>query len=145
MTFMDAVNGLLGGLLIGVAVTLMLMFNGRVTGIAGIIFGLFSLDRRDFLWRLAFLGGLILSGALGAALFPQKVGYAFEGRFSLGYMALAGFIVGFSTVLGSGCTSGHGVCGMSRLSRRSIVGTLVFMFSGFLTVAVMRLLGILNT
>lgn len=57
MTFMDAVNGLLGGLLIGVAVTLMLMFNGRVTGIAGIIFGLFSLDRRDFLWRLAFWVG----------------------------------------------------------------------------------------
>ncbi|MCX7674798.1 MAG: YeeE/YedE thiosulfate transporter family protein [Bdellovibrionaceae bacterium] len=138
----DWIYALAGGLLIGVSVTLMLWLNGRVTGIAGIIYGLFSGNPKDFWWRVYFIVGLIGGGLLLRGVYTDAFKNIFD--FSVTHYALAGFIVGFSTVLGSGCTSGHGVCGMSRLSPRSIVATLTFMASGFLTVYVMRSMGLLG-
>lgn len=128
---------LLGGVLIGIAVTVMLLFNGRVTGISGIISSSLTKPTSDGLWRWMFLGGLLAGGLLIQLIQP---GY-FEnlsGR-SPGAVLIAGLLVGYGTVMGSGCTSGHGICGLSRLSTRSLVATLVFMLFGFITVQVVRL------
>ena len=133
----------LGGVLIGVAVTAMLFFNGRVAGVSGIISGVLtrptSSDRTRERWRWAFIAGLVIGGAM-AGVFNRDLFVNLSGR-SVIEVATAGLLVGFGTVMAGGCTSGHGVCGVSRLSRRSIVATLVFMFFGFLTVAAMRFWG----
>jgi uncharacterized protein len=129
---------LLGGVLIGIAVTLMLLFNGRVTGIAGIIYGIFGAAKGDMLWRWMFIAGLVVGGfALKGSFADAFVNTATR---EIGVVAIAGLIVGFGTVMGSGCTSGHGVCGMSRLSPRSIVATLLFMLFGFVSVYLFRTL-----
>ncbi|HEX2741927.1 MAG TPA: YeeE/YedE family protein [Rubrobacter sp.] len=129
------VSGLVGGLLIGLAVTLMLLLNGRIAGISGIVGGLLAPKGGDRGWRVAFVAGLLL-GALASIL-------AIGGPAPVDVLAsppailAGGLLVGFGTRLGSGCTSGHGLCGMARLSRRSIVATAVFfgvaMFTVFLT------------
>ncbi len=131
----DIVNALIGGALIGLSATMMLRLNGKIAGISGIVessfFG-FRLEENQ--WQIVFLAGLILGG-LGLVLFyPDSLVNTFEQKFWL--VSLGGLLVGFGTRLGSGCTSGHGVCGMSRLSLRSIIATLSFMAAGFLTVAV---------
>lgn len=127
-------NALFGGGLIGVAVSLMLLLNGRVTGISGTIFGVLVPAKGDWHWRVSLLAGLVAGGFL---LRAQGGSYFSSGGFGP-ILPMAGFLVGFGTVLGSGCTSGHGVCGVSRLSPRSLVATAVFMVGGILTVALLK-------
>ncbi len=136
----DWINALLGGVLIGISVSLMLFLNGRVTGISGIINGAISSVKGDTLWRVLFIIGLLLGGLVVGQLNPQ----VFENTTtsSVGKTVIAGLLVGFGTILGSGCTSGHGVCGISRLSPRSLVATLVFMAAGIAAVFVFKKLGV---
>ena len=126
---------LAGGAAIGTAVALLLLFNGRIAGISGIVGGLLTLKKGDMGWRIAFISGLI-TAPLVWQLFSSLPTLEIDG--SLAVMALAGLIVGIGTRYGSGCTSGHGVCGLSRLSPRSLVATLVFMGAGFITVYFVR-------
>lgn len=127
--------GLAGGLLIGLSATLLLLMNGRIAGISGILGGLLSPKAGDTRWRWMFVTGMLL----GAACFSLLMGgLTVEVQVSWPWMIAAGFIVGFGTRLGSGCTSGHGVCGIARLSRRSLVATLTFMASAGVTVFVIR-------
>jgi len=128
-------TALAGGALIGISAALFILINGRIAGITGIIGGLFRPVIHDTGWRIAFTAGLIIAPViwlLFAALPEIKIDASY------GLLAFAGLIVGFGARLGSGCTSGHGVCGISRLSPRSIIATLTFMSTGFLTVFVMR-------
>ncbi|WP_299588892.1 YeeE/YedE family protein [uncultured Microbulbifer sp.] len=127
-------TALAGGALIGLASALLLIFNGRIAGISGMVGSLLE-SSSGVGWRLAFIIGLLLAPLawqLFSALPPIKI--------AAGYPTLiaAGLLVGFGTRLGSGCTSGHGVCGLSRLSSRSMIATLVFMAAGFVTVYVLR-------
>lgn len=135
------INALVGGLIIGVSVSLMLLTNGRVTGISGILSGALSTPNKDSSWRWSFLGGLFVGGLV---MFSANPSY-FENTLnnSLPVTAIAGLLVGFGTVLGSGCTSGHGVCGISRFSIRSLVATIAFMIAGILAVTVFRNIGVL--
>ena len=124
-----------GGVLIGAAAALLVLLNGRVAGISGIVGGLLRPSRGEAPWRLAFLAGL-LAAPLAARLLGLGGAPRIEARF--GMLVLAGFLVGIGTSYGSGCTSGHGVCGISRLSPRSLVATLAFMAAGMITVFVLR-------
>ena len=126
---------LAGGLLLGLAAALFILLNGRVLGISGILAGLVRPRRGDAGWRLAFLAGLLVAPALWSLFAPPV-----QARFPAGpaLLVLAGLLVGWGTREGSGCTSGHGVCGLARLSPRSLVATLAFMASGFATVFVVR-------
>ena len=128
---------LLGGALIGLAATLMMALHGRIAGISGVLGGLLVGDRAP--WRAWFIGGIVLGGAAMVAMMPS----AFAGGIdrSLPAIAVAGLLVGVGTRLGNGCTSGHGVCGISRMSKRSIVATLTFIATGALTVFAVRTLG----
>lgn len=127
---------LVGGGLIGLAVTLMLLFNGRVTGISGIVASSLSKPTRDGLWRWMFLAGMILAGIIMHLIKPNLF-INISGRSTV-VVLIAGLLVGYGTVMGSGCTSGHGICGISRLSARSIVATITFMLFGFLAVQAIR-------
>jgi uncharacterized membrane protein YedE/YeeE len=131
-----AIYPVIGGALIGAAVTIMLLFNGRVTGISGIIASSLAKPTKDDTWRLTFLFGMILGGAVMHSIRPDLF-VNLTGR-SNGLVLAAGFLVGFGTVMGSGCTSGHGICGISRFSMRSFLATLVFMLTGILIVQVAR-------
>lgn len=126
---------LAGGALIGLAAAVFVLFNGRIAGISGILGGLLKPRRGDIGWRLAFIGGLI-----GAPIIYSVVWRLPDIHIEASPLTLiiAGLIVGFGTRIGSGCTSGHGVCGISRLSPRSIVATLTFMAMGFITVFLVR-------
>ncbi|WP_448502582.1 YeeE/YedE family protein [Sphingomonas sp.] len=134
------VQGLIGGLMIGVAAAIMLLGAGRIAGVSGMAARAFGLSDggapRGLAW--AFILGLPIGAALVALIAGPVVS-----RFPMSALTLvaAGLIVGFGTRIGSGCTSGHGVCGMSRLSKRSIAATLTFMVAGFVTVAVVNALG----
>lgn len=121
---------LAGGLLIGLAAALFVIFNGRVAGISGILGGLLKPQRSDLAWRVAFIAGLI-SAPIIYALFSTVPQIQIEAN-SL-TIIIAGLLVGFGTRYGSGCTSGHGVCGISRLSPRSIIATLIFMLAAIAT------------
>jgi uncharacterized protein len=124
---------LLGGLLIGVATWILVAGLGRVAGISGITAtALFA--PRESAWRFAFLAGLVLGGAAFAVLFNRIA----PSVASTGMLIVAGLFVGFGTVLGSGCTSGHGVCGLARFSLRSVISVIAFMTVGAVTVAVLR-------
>lgn len=135
------IYALAGGVLIGVAVSLMLYWNGRVTGISGIINESLNLTKGDRNWRVMFLAGLVLGGLI--LNFIQPKFFAGQLETSNWSVALAGLLVGFGTILGSGCTSGHGVCGISRMSIRSLVATMTFIFAGIASVALFRLLGVI--
>ena len=124
-----------GGLLIGVAVAILLFFNGRIAGISGILGGLFNVRKYDFAWRLAFLGGLALSATFWQMFAPLPT---IQVDASLSTIIVAGVLVGIGTSYASGCTSGHGVCGLSRISPRSLVATIIFMATGMATVFVVR-------
>ena len=128
---------LVGGLLLGVASAMFILLNGRILGISGILGGLMAPRMGDIGWRVSFLLGMAAAPLLAQALFADVLTAP---RIDAGYLAIAaaGLLVGFGTRLGSGCTSGHGVCGLSRLSPRSLVSTLSFMGMGFLTVYVIR-------
>jgi uncharacterized membrane protein YedE/YeeE len=127
-----------GGILLGLASAAFILVNGRILGISGILGGLLVPRLGDVGWRIAFLLGMAASPFVASLLLP--VDYLEAPRIEAGYIAiaLAGLFVGFGTRYGSGCTSGHGVCGLSRLSPRSLVSTLTFMGLGFLVVYVMR-------
>ena len=133
MEHFTPVSGLIGGLLIGLATALMMLFNGKIAGVSGIVGGLLARQGSQVGWRRAlFVAGLLL----GAFIYilatggPIPVGL----QASLPVMVVAGLLVGFGTRLGSGCTSGHGISGIARFSRRSIVATLVFFVTAIVTV-----------
>lgn len=128
-------TALAGGALIGVAAALLLLFNGRIAGISGILGGMLSPSPGDMPWRAAFIGGLILAPLgwwLLADLPPIEINAGYP------VIIIAGLLVGIGTRYGSGCTSGHGVCGISRFSPRSLVATATFMVAGFMTVYIVR-------
>ena len=125
------VAAILGGALIGLAASLLLVAQGRVAGISGVLGGLLESPSQETSWRLSFVSGL-LGGGIVLAYFAASSIVAPMGR-NLLDLALAGLLVGYGTRLGSGCTSGHGVCGLTRFSRRSLVATLTFMAAGFVT------------
>lgn len=129
------VSAAIGGVIIGIGVAMLVLVNGRVAGISGIVGGLLRPATGDIAWRLAFVAGMIAAPVLFLA-----VGKVPNIAIDAGYPTLiaAGLIVGVGTRYGAGCTSGHGVCGISRLSPRSIVATVAFMASGFATVFVVR-------
>lgn len=129
------VHAAAGGVIIGLAVGMFALFNGRIAGISGILGGMLRPVAGDRLWRVAFLGGLLAAPAAYALTAPLPVPRIDAGP---AVLIAAGLLVGFGTRLGSGCTSGHGVCGLSRLSPRSLTATLTFMAAGFITVYVAR-------
>jgi uncharacterized membrane protein YedE/YeeE len=135
------VSSLLGGVLIGIAASILLLFHGRVAGIAGIVGETLRGEgtRGEGVYRGAFLFGLLLSGLVLRFVYPSAFGAAgTTPAVGLVLVAVAGVLVGYGTRLGNGCTSGHGVCGMSRLSRRSAMATVTFMAAGAATVFVVR-------
>ena len=134
MTSFTPWSGLIGGALIGLAATLLLWLNGRIAGISGIVGGGLSAPKADTLWRAAFVAGLVL----GPAVYWAVAGAPPVVTLQAGWPATlaAGLLVGWGSRLGSGCTSGHGVCGVARLAPRSLVATAVFMTVAALTVFV---------
>ncbi len=126
----------LGGLLIGAAAAGLLMFHGRIAGISGIAGGIFRRQPGDVAWRIMFLGGLFTAGVLGSWFYPEAYRVEID-RTSLALVA-AGLAVGIGTQLGSGCTSGHGVCGIGRFSKRSSVATVSFMATAAITVFIVN-------
>jgi hypothetical protein len=127
---------LLGGALIGLAASLLLLFDGRVAGVSGIVGGLVTPRPGDVRWRASFVAGLVVGGLALRALYPAAMAVVLDVPFVA--VALAGLLVGVGTRLGNGCTSGHGVCGISRGSKRSLAATCVFMAAGAVTVFVVR-------
>jgi len=137
MTDFTPFSALLGGALLGIGALLLLKFNGRIAGISGIIKGLFT-SNNDNVWRYCFLIGVLVSSFI-----PQAFSHDSEVTLNASWsiIIIAGLLVGLGSALGSGCTSGHGICGIGRLSKRSIIATLTFMASAALTVFLMRLRG----
>ena len=128
-------SALAGGLMIGLAASALLLLNGRIAGISGILGGLLRPVKTDISWRIAFLAGLVLAPLAYALVAPLPAVTIDAGTTVL---IISGLLVGVGTRYGSGCTSGHGVCGLSRASPRSLVATLCFMSAGFSTVYVVR-------
>lgn len=128
-------SSLIGGMLIGLAAALFVLLNGRIAGISGVLGGLLSPVRGDVLWRLAFVGGII-AAPLAYSIFQTLPQVQIDADYAA--LIAAGLLVGVGTRYGSGCTSGHGVCGLSRLSLRSLAATAIFMGAGFVTVYVVR-------
>jgi uncharacterized protein len=132
----DPISALIGGALIGFASVVLMMFTGRIAGISGILTGCFALIGGDKIWRVAFIGGLI-----SAPIVSSLVGHPLPVPLmpiSWATIVVAGFLVGLGARIGGGCTSGHGVCGIARLSIRSIVATATFMATAIVVVAIMR-------
>jgi uncharacterized membrane protein YedE/YeeE len=136
MATFDPVSALLGGLLIGAASVLLMALIGRIAGISGILGGVLATSPNDKMWRLAFIAGLIVAPVLMKFLNHPLA----EPQMPASWMEViaAGLLVGFGARLGGGCTSGHGVCGVARLSARSIAATAIFMASAIVVVAIMR-------
>jgi len=135
MTNFTPLSSLVGGLLIGFSTLLLIRWLGQIAGISGIVGQLWSTGAADRLWRLAFVAGLLLAPllyTLFAPLPPMQI------TTSTSWLIVSGLLVGFGSRLGGGCTSGHGVCGLSRLSLRSVVATLTFMLTAMLVVWLMR-------
>jgi uncharacterized membrane protein YedE/YeeE len=130
------ITSTIGGVLIGLAAVGLLVFHGRIAGISGIAGGIFRREPGDTGWRVMFLVGLFVAGVAWSAVRPLDYAFAIE-RSTLA-LVFAGLVVGVGTQLGSGCTSGHGVCGIGRFSRRSIVATLTFMTTAAATVFVVN-------
>jgi len=130
------ISALAGGALIGLSVSLLLLFNGRMAGVSGIMNGLFIAPKKEEVWRGLFLCGLIL----GAVIFQLLTNDSLHLRqdYPVILIVLGGFLVGFGTRMGSGCTSGHGICGIANFSIRSITATITFMLSGMLTVFIIK-------
>lgn len=133
------ISAAIGGVLIGIAAAILLIFNGRIAGISGILGGILKPTQGDTAWKIAFVLGIIVSPLLFMwVAYTPEVNIAA----STPVLIIAGLLVGFGTRLGSGCTSGHGICGMARFSRRSIVAVLVFMVVAFVTVAISNHFGL---
>jgi uncharacterized membrane protein YedE/YeeE len=136
MANFSPVSAMIGGGMIGLSAVLLMLLTGRIAGISGIFGGCLDFELNDKGWRIAFIGGLIL-----APLVASLVGYAMPAPqmpASWTVIVAAGLLVGFGTRLGAGCTSGHGICGIARLSSRSITATVVFMFTAIVVVALTR-------
>lgn len=129
-------SALMGGALIGVSIIILLLFNGRMAGISGIMNGVFNSPKEENYWRIIFLVGLILGAVFFQILNPDA--FSLRENYPLWLIALGGFLVGVGTRLGSGCTSGHGICGIANLSKRSIFATLTFMGTGVVTVFIVK-------
>ncbi|MCS0325318.1 YeeE/YedE family protein [Vibrio diabolicus] len=127
-------ESLFGGLFLGISATILLLVNGKIAGISGIMNGIMSPKKGDYSWRLLFAVGMIAGGLISVLMLGVAV--PSTANLSLGMVIAAGLLVGIGTRLGNGCTSGHGICGMGRLSKRSIVATCVFMAVAGLTVFV---------
>ncbi|ACY14888.1 YeeE/YedE family protein [Haliangium ochraceum] len=137
MTEFTPIASTLGGVLIGLSAALLLLSHGKIAGISGITGGLMHRPPPgDIAWRVAFVAGLVGTGALLGLLWPSAFHMTLQRSPAL--LVVAGLLVGFGTRLGNGCTSGHGVCGISRLSPRSMVATATFMATGALTVFAVR-------
>jgi uncharacterized membrane protein YedE/YeeE len=136
MQNLTALASLIGGLLIGLSASAMLLFDGKITGISGIFAGILSPTKGDTVWKVCFLAGLIVGGVLLRLFLPHAFDFGVVP--SWGVLALAGLLVGVGARLGNGCTSGHGICGVSRLSARSIVATVTFVASGAVVVFVVN-------
>lgn len=128
-------TSLAGGVLIGLAAAMLLLLNGKIAGISGILGGLLRPRAGDIGWRVAFIAGLVAAPLVYRLAAPLPVVQVDTGT---GGLVVAGLLVGLGTRYGSGCTSGHGVCGLSRMSPRSLVATAAFMAAGFVTVGVAR-------
>ena len=122
------IKPLFGGFLLGLAALSLLFFNGRVAGVSGILGGFLSFRKRDTLWRFAFLAGLVAGGVLLLATCPETLDLNLKS--SPPAVMLAGLLVGIGSRMGSGCTSGHGICGIGRLSQRSMIAAVIFLSSG---------------
>ncbi len=134
------IGGVVGGVLIGVSAVLMLLFNGRITGISGIVGDLLvNRSFKDGLWRVMFVVGLLIGAGIYIAISGEL---QIQMQASRSMLIVAGLLVGAGTRLGSGCTSGHGVCGIARRSKRSITATLIFMVMAMLTVYTKQVLGV---
>ena len=135
MNAFDPITALIGGGLIGLASALLMLLNGRIAGISGILGGALTMSTGDKIWRLSFIAGLIAAPMIGSLGHPLP-----EPQMPTSWLltVVAGVLVGFGARYGSGCTSGHGVCGIARLSARSIAATGVFMVSAIVVVAIMR-------
>jgi len=129
------IQSLIGGLIIGIAVSLLLLFNGKVLGVSGILGELFNNPLSKNYWRLFFVLGLLISPLIYSIFHPIPI---IEMTSNKLLIIVGGLLVGFGSRLGSGCTSGHGVCGLARLSVRSFIATLTFIFFGFVTVFVIQ-------
>ena len=129
------INSLFGGLLIGSAASILILFNGKIAGISGIVGGLFRPKKNDIAWRIVFITGLMISPVL-FSFFRPLPNITIDANITM--IVIAGILVGVGTRFGSGCTSGHGVCGIARLSPRSIIATVSFILSGALTVFTLR-------
>ncbi len=131
--------GLGGGLLIGLSAGLLFLLAGRISGLSGITAGLFTRDREEIQWRAAFIVGLWL----GAIIYTAVTGHIMrvDAPSSLILLAVGGFLVGLGTRMGSGCTAGHGICGVARLSKRSVLATIIFFSTALLTVYLVRHVG----
>ncbi|MEZ8824351.1 YeeE/YedE family protein [Vibrio amylolyticus] len=138
MSFTLPLESLFGGMLLGVSATLLLLVRGKVAGISGIVGEFFSSEFRENGWRVFFLLGMILSGLL---LTPFDFFLPELLESNLIVIALAGVLVGFGTKLANGCTSGHGIIGMGRFSKRSIIATVIFMSTSILVVFLKRMMG----
>lgn len=130
------ISAIVGGLLIGSAAVITLWANGRIAGISGILGGLLFPRKTEVLWRVLFVAGLCLSSLL--YIFISGEALRIEPQATPVLTVLAGLLVGFGTRMGSGCTSGHGICGIARFSKRSFLATLVFIGSGVITVLLLR-------
>ena len=128
-------SSLFGGMLIGLAAAMFVLLNGRIAGISGVLGGLLTPLRGDVLWRVAFVSGII-AAPLGYSVFQALPQVQIDADYAA--LIAAGLLVGVGTRYGAGCTSGHGVCGLSRLSLRSLIATGTFMGAGFVTVFVLR-------
>lgn len=131
-------SALIGGLLLGAASAMLFLHSGRILGITGILDGLLSPTKGDTSWRIVFLWGLMLAPPIAKLCLPNNWLTTPTIDASFGTVVVAGLLVGLGTRMGTGCTSGHGICGLGRLSMRSLVATLSFMLSGFATVFVLR-------
>ncbi len=130
-------HGFVGGMIIGLAAVVLFLCNGRIMGVSGITSKLLAKPNKDFFWRAAFVLGLILGGFVVQLKFPVDVVV----NSSTQVLIVAGLLVGVGTVMGSGCTSGHGICGIARISKRSIVATIVFMSTGIIAVLLKKIFG----
>lgn len=130
------IPSLLGGALLGIAAALYVLLHGRILGISGIVAGLLHPNRNDVAWRLSIILGIITAPFWSSFIFGIRPVVEIDASWYA--ILIAGFLVGFGVQYGSGCTSGHGICGLSRLSPRSLVATFTFMAAGFLTVFILR-------
>lgn len=132
----DYLQALLGGLVMGIAAASLYVLNGRILGISGVLGGALKVHTSEARWRWAFIAGMIIAGASTYLLMPAA--FANTVPRSTGAYLIAGALVGVGTQLGSGCTSGHGICGIGRLSKRSMVATAVFIATGAASVLIVR-------